>query len=107
MSSDEARRNRWFEELAKQGVPTVETRLSQGVYGEHNERLVREWLSSQEPAETLTPTPLPARGTLNLMRLLPVGVIRKKPGRVITWVIVGIVVLEVLGYVAAAIFSSP
>ena len=105
MPRDEARRNRFFEELAKQGVSAVETRLAQGIYGEHNEPLVREWLSRQVP-ERIAPAPLVTRGTFNLMRLLPVGVTRKKPGRVVTWIIIVIVVLEVLSFVAAAIFSS-
>jgi len=105
MPREKARRKQWFAQLAEQGVPVVETRLAQGVYGKRNERLVREWLSSQE-LDTVAPAPLVARGMFGLMRLQPVGILRKKPGRVIAWVVIGIVLLEVLGLVASAIFSA-
>lgn len=105
MPREKANKKRLFAQLAQQGVPAVETRLAQGVYGKRNERLIREWLSGRA-AEELTTAPLVARGMFRLMRLQPVGILRKKPGRVITWVVIGIVLLEVLGFVASAIFSS-
>jgi hypothetical protein len=105
MPREKARRKRWFAQLAEQGVPVVETRLAQGVYGKHNEPLVREWLSSQVP-ETVAPAPLVARGMFGRMRHSPVGILGKRPRRVITWVVIGIVLLEVLGLVASAIFSA-
>jgi len=105
MPREKALRKQFVAELAKQGAPAVETRLSQGVYGEHNEALVREWLNSQV-SETAGPAPSVARHRLAVMRLQPVGILRKKPGRVITWVVIGIVLLEVLGFVASAIFSA-
>jgi hypothetical protein len=106
MPREKALRKQLMAALAEQGASTVETRLSQGVYGEHNEALVREWLDSQI-SETAAPTPPVARQVLAVMRLQPVDTLRKKPGRVITWVVIGIVLLEVLGFVASAIFSSP
>jgi len=87
--------------LVKQGVPDVERRLDQGIYGEHNEEVVRAWLETQRG-----PEPPPPRFTLDLAHLVPalsIKGIRRKPGKVITWTILVIVVIEIVSLVLAAL----
>lgn len=103
MPSEKARRKQLFAELDKQAVAVVETRLTQGVYGEHNTYLVREWLRAQGQGST---PPRLATGYLARLQRQPVGILRKKPARLIVWIVIGIVLLEILGIVAGAILSS-
>jgi hypothetical protein len=103
MEHDRRHDREWLEgDLARQGVAAVERRLEQGVYGEHNKPLVREWLEEHRGP------PQAPRSRLNLARLvpsLPIRGIRGKPGKVLTWAVLLIVVIEVLSMLIAAFLS--